>query len=125
MEGADFFGFLNSATAFNVGLPPMLTDKKQVTGKPVGRFGYEAELKGWKGSRIAIDVGSAVQATATEDVIRMVTIVRTTPPGVPELKNRATFPKQVAKWLDFAHGVTSPLFREIVSDDVMRKFKEL
>jgi uncharacterized protein (TIGR04255 family) len=125
MEGVGFFNFLNSETAFKVGLPPMLGGSKQVTGKAQGRVIYEAELKDWKGSRIIVDLGSALQETTNEDAIRMVTLVRTTLPGVPELKTKGTFPKQVAKWLDFAHGITSPLFKEIISDNVMRKFKEL
>jgi uncharacterized protein (TIGR04255 family) len=123
--GADFFEFLNRDTSFDIGLPTMLRDRKIVSGVPVGRFTVETDLKTRKSSRLIVDVASAKHGDDQEDAIRMVTIVRTTGAGVLKLNNKATFLGQVAAWLDFAHEVTSPLFREIVSENIMRKFQEL
>lgn len=125
MDGASFFTFLNSETALKLGLPPMLSGPNQVTTKPAGRIVYEAELRGWKGSRVVVDIASAAQGAAGEAAIRMITTVRTLASGVPLVKGKLSYPGKVAKWLDFAHGVTSPLFKEIISDRVMQKFEEL
>jgi uncharacterized protein (TIGR04255 family) len=124
LQGADFYGFLRNETTFDVSFPSMLTGGKAAE-KSQGRFVYDSALKDWKGSRLVVDVASAVHSTTNEDSVRMVTTVRTTGAGVPKLDPKASFPQRIGKWLDFAHGVTSPLFKEIVSENVMRKFQEL
>ena len=125
MEGLEFFSFLAKETGFKLDMPPMLKANGQLVRKAMGRIVYDGELKSRKGSRILADIGSATHGTTNEDALQMVTIVRSVGEGVPKLSTKSAFTNQVAKWLDFAHGITSPLFKEIVSDRVMHKFKEL
>jgi hypothetical protein len=124
LDGADFFSFLNQETSFKFSFPPMMSSNK-ISGKPVGRFAFDVGLRGWKDSRLILELGSAVQVTTSENAIRMVSAIRTTGQGVPKLGSKSSFPQRVAKWLDYAHGITGPLFKETVSESVMRKFQEL
>ena len=43
--------------------------------------------------------------------------------GVPKLSSPAVFLRKLDRWLEFAHSVTSPLFADLVSPAVMRKFE--
>jgi hypothetical protein len=106
-------------------LPALLTDKKTLTGDAVGRFHFQSELKGRANSVISFDIGSGKHLETKEDIIRMETKVVSTANGVPRLKSQAGFVKDVGIWLEFAHGLTSPLFKELIGPTAMAKFKAL
>ena len=124
LGGEPYADFLNKGTSFKIALPATFTSNK-VAGNASGRLVYEVDLKGFKNSRLIIDVASARLTEKPEDVIRMQTTVRTVNTGVPLLKNKTSFVKRIGDWFDFAHDITSPLFKEIVSESVMKKFKDL
>src|SRR5580692_6672372 len=104
-------------------LPKILNDSTKFLGEAEGRFVLARDLKGWKNSRFVMDVGSG-KKEATEDIVRLETKVFCVKDGVPKLRTSGKFINSVDDWLEFAHGVTSPFFRELMLPGLMQKFSE-
>ena len=117
------FPFLDQGTSIKLELPPMMKDKKLLRGNAFGRFSFQSELKERKDSLLSFDVGSGKNLESNEDLIRMETKITSKAEGIPNFKDAASFIKEVGIWLEFAHDITSPLFKQIVTADVMTKFK--
>jgi hypothetical protein len=104
-------------------LPKMLADTNIFTGDADGRFVLAHHLKTWKDARFVIDIGSGKTANS-EEIIRMETRVTCEGSGVPVLKTPAKFLRELDGWLESAHGITSPFFKQFVLSNVMQKFEE-
>ena len=115
--------FINRGTSMKIELPKMLTNTKVFAGDPDGRFILTHHLKTWKDARFAIDIGSGKTANS-EEIIRMETRVTCEGAGIPVLRTPAKFLRELDDWLEFAHGITSPFFKEFVLPNVMQKFEE-
>jgi uncharacterized protein (TIGR04255 family) len=120
---ASLFPFLDQGTSIKLGLPPMMKNKKLLRGNSVGRFNFQSELKDRKSSHLLFEVGSGKNLVSDEDIIRMETKIVSKADGVPSFENAASFVKDVGIWLEFAHGITSPLFKQVIIGDVMAKFE--
>jgi uncharacterized protein (TIGR04255 family) len=121
---AAFFQFVERGTSLKFGLPPMLKDRKVIAGNPNGRFAFHGDLKGWENSKIIFDLAAGRNEQTKEDVVRMETKIISTDAGVPKAKKKVSFFRSVDNWLEFAHGITSPLFKELVLPEAMQKFAE-
>jgi hypothetical protein len=115
---ADLIEFLKIGTSMKIELPPIFS--KLGSPQIKGRVVLETVAKAWKSSKLILDIASG-QRNATDDVVRLETKVVTQGPGVPKLKSLL---KDLNSWLNFAHGLTSPFFKEFVTSKVMQKFKE-
>jgi uncharacterized protein (TIGR04255 family) len=121
---AGLLEFLERGTSMKVQLPDMLIDKTRFSGETIGRIALSRALKGWKNSRFFVDIGSGKRAGGAEDIVRLETKVQCEGTGVPALKGPAGFLRNLNKWLEFAHGLTRPFFKEFVLPDLMQKFAE-
>lgn len=119
----DLVDFLATGTRLEMKVPDLLRDKDVFSDLFQGRLLLQRELKGWKSSQFISDIGSAQRGN--EKIIRLETKVVTTGDGVPTLTAEKSFQNQVEEWLEFAHGLTSPYFKEVVSDKAMDKFNEV
>jgi uncharacterized protein (TIGR04255 family) len=119
---AAFFDFLNKGTTLKIELPPMFADRQVFDADPSGRLNFRTKLKRRKDSVLIIDFGSATNPNK-EDMLRLETKVVSVDSGVPNAASADGFLRELGKWLEFAHGVTSPLFQELITDAVMAKFR--
>jgi uncharacterized protein (TIGR04255 family) len=119
---AAFLDFLERGTSMKFELPKILTDRELFAGDAEGRFIFARDLKGWKNSRFIMDIGSG--KSGDEEVVRLETKVQCEDAGVPGLTMPARFMRETETWLNFAHGITSPFFKQFVLPHVMRKFEE-
>lgn len=119
---AALFEFMERGMSVKLQTPKMLRDEKVFAGDAAGRVVFVRGLRGWKNSRFHLDITTAKKG-GTEDIVRTETKVQCDGVGVPALKNPAKFMKDIDKWLEFAHGVTSPFFKELVLPNLMQKFK--
>jgi hypothetical protein len=120
---AAMFHFSNEATTLNFKLPALLDDRKIVEGEAGGRLAFQRNLKGWADSQVVLDMGSGKLLDSGEDIVRMETKVVTKQKGVPHLATPGRFISDVEKWCEFAHGITSPLFKQFIKPEVMEKFE--
>jgi uncharacterized protein (TIGR04255 family) len=118
LKSNDFFDFAHRATTLKFTLPRILEDKQLFWGDPIGRFLFQRGLRGYKNSQFVVDL-----ASAQESKFQLLSKVSTSTPSVPSLKSKASFIADVRKWLEFAHGITSPFFKDFVLPEVMKKFQ--
>jgi uncharacterized protein (TIGR04255 family) len=123
LGNAALFHFIERGTSLKIELPPMLNNRKIFAVDPIGRFVFHADLKNRKGSEFSLDLASGKNKETKEDIVRMETKVFSKSSGVPVLKTHSKFLKEVGEWLEFAHGITSPLFKELISPDVLRNYR--
>ncbi len=119
---AALFDFIERGTTMTVQFPKLLTDTTLFSGDANGRFLIVRTLKQRKSSQFLMDLGTG-KKEGVEDIIRLETKVKTDGAGVPTLKTPAKFFREVDEWLEFAHGITSPFFKDFLVRDVMQKFQ--
>jgi uncharacterized protein (TIGR04255 family) len=118
----DLVRFLDAATTMKLEAPQFLTSKK-FGDQQQGRVLLQTIAKDWKASQFILDLASGRRQEGP--IVRLETKVVTTAEGTPKLRKPQAFLSEVGKWLDFAHGITSPFFREFVKAPVMEKFKKV
>jgi uncharacterized protein (TIGR04255 family) len=118
----EFFDFVNKATTFKFSLPGMLNDKALFWGAAAGRLKFQRHLRGRKNSLFVVDVGSGSTTDTKEDIVRMESKVTSAAAGVPPLNGAKQFLKALDEWMEFAHSITSPFFKQSLSKEVMSKF---
>jgi uncharacterized protein (TIGR04255 family) len=119
---AALFSFLKRGTSLKIGFPPMLQDDSNLFApEPAGRFVFHAKVRARKGTEFVLDLGSGRNNDTKEDIVRMETRVLSKGAGVPALN--AKFLQNVGRWLEMAHGITSPLFKELISADVLKNYR--
>jgi uncharacterized protein (TIGR04255 family) len=121
---AALFHFSEHGTSLKFVLPSMLTDPKIFAGDPGGRFVFQGNLKLRKDSIFVVDMATGRNNVRNDDIIRLESKVVSKDGGVPKLRNASQFITEVGKWLEFAHGITSPFFRSFVSPAIMAKFED-
>jgi len=119
VDTANLVDFINVGTSMRLEAPPFFSqlDASEVKG----RLFLHASIKKWKDTQFIFDLASGSRG-GTEDVVRLETKVVTQAAGVPKMQP-SKFLKDLDRWLEFAHGLTSPFFEQFVTDTVMRKFK--
>jgi uncharacterized protein (TIGR04255 family) len=117
----DIVQFLKVGTRMRIELPEFLRDASAFAGDLTGRVLLQRRLKKRKESQFNFDLGSG--SRKGEKILRLETKVVTMDSGVPKLRKQATFLNELGNWLEFAHDVTSPCFKSLVTDDLMKKFE--
>jgi len=115
----DLSKFLAMGTTLHVQLPPILDSKLFGSGLS-GRLLWQAPVRGQKNTIFSFDIGSGTKNK--EEIVRLQTKVLTTGDSVPKPNGHAPFIRDIARWLDMAHDVTSPFFKAFVTDNIMKKF---
>ncbi|MGE0118568.1 MAG: TIGR04255 family protein [Dongiaceae bacterium] len=123
LGSASVLHFLERGTSIRLQLPPFLCDMNIFSGDPQGRIVVSREVAGCNESSFTLDLGSAIRS-GSERIVRMETKVRSVNNGVPKLKTDKRFLKEIDGWLESAHGITSPFFRDLMTEDVMKQFKK-
>jgi hypothetical protein len=118
VDTTDLVQFINAGTSMRLEIPPFFS---QLASDVKGRVVLHAPMKKWKDTRFIFDLGSGSRGGA-EDIVRLETKVVTEAAGVPKTQH-SKFLKDLDRWLEFAHGLTSPFFTQFVTDTVMSKFK--
>jgi hypothetical protein len=119
VETADLIQFIKAGTTMRLDAPPFFSQIDAAEVK--GRIVLHALVKKWKDTQFILDLGSGSRGGA-EDIVRLETKVVTQAAGVPKMQP-SKFLKDLDRWLEFAHGLTSPFFKKFVTDNVMSKFK--
>jgi hypothetical protein len=122
LGSSEILRFTETGTSLKVALPPVLADKKLFWGESSGQFIFRRNLRDRKDSIFMMDLASGSNPNTKESVIQMISKVVTTSRGVPALKNRQGFMRDIRDWLDFAHDITSPFFRDFILPAVLKKF---
>jgi len=122
LGSSELLRFAETGTSLKVELPPVLGDKRLFWGEASGRFLFQRNLRDTKDSLFIMELASGAKQDTKESVIQLISKVVTTNRGIPALKNRQGFVSDVSDWLEFAHDITSPFFRDFVRPDVLKKF---
>jgi uncharacterized protein (TIGR04255 family) len=115
--------FTETGTSLGLGLPKVLDKPDTFWGDAAGRMLFQRNVRGRKDTIFAIDIASGHNTDTKQDVIQLFSRVTTTGAGVPRLKTHGRFIRDVGDWLEQAHNLTSPFFKEFVLPGVMEKFK--
>jgi len=124
LGNAALFHFTQNATSLRFALPEMLNNPEIFSGDAEGRFIFRRSLKGLKNNIFDVDVASAKKNDTRDDVVQMTSRVFCDGAGVPKFTSAKKFVSDVGDWLEFAHGITSPFFRQFILPDIMTKFAE-
>ena len=118
----DLLNFLAKGTSLEINAPPFVYDLALFLEEPLqGRFALQGVLRGWPNSAFAIEVASATNTKTSRPAFRLQSKVATEAAGLPKLD--ASFRGRVTKWLEFAHGLTSPFFRSFINGNLMSQFE--
>jgi uncharacterized protein (TIGR04255 family) len=117
------FSFLEKQTMLKIGLPEMLTNKKILEPDAMGRFHFRARLAGRKRSELQVELDSGKNAETGEDLVRMETKVLSLEPDVPTLADNSKAFRAIDSWLEMAHDITSPLFKQLIKRETLAKYR--
>jgi hypothetical protein len=116
----DLVRFLNNGTTLKVELPSFFPKSRSADVK--GRVILQTKIDRHKATQFVLDIGSG--ASAGGDIVRLETKVITQTGGVPKMRSMPPFLDGLNRWLEVAHGFTSPFFKEFVAKTIMDKFKK-
>ena len=121
LNTAELTEFLSRGTTARMSAPPFLMDGELFEGPTDARVVLGRRVKEWKATNFLVDCATGLREG--QRGIRLETKVVTQQPGVPILRASGQFLDETERWLDFAHGFTSPFFREFVTPDLMDQFR--
>jgi uncharacterized protein (TIGR04255 family) len=117
------FEFIETGTALGFKLPKLFTDPNHFWGDPSGRFSVQSALRGRKDSNFVVDIVPGQTTDANKrDIIQLTSRVMSTGIGVPVATNSRAFFTALSGWLEFAHDITSPFFKQFILPNIMKKF---
>ncbi|MEQ9329151.1 MAG: TIGR04255 family protein [Rhodospirillales bacterium] len=113
--------FCRAATNLQIDLIDFLkSDVFRKQGSNI-RFQYDSEVSSKFRSRFSFDIGSG--KNEVDDVVRLESrVVSAVKERMPRM-NSKKFGDDIDAWLEEAHSVTSPFFRDFIKSDVLQKFK--
>ncbi len=113
--------FSELATNISVDLANIFNDKKRFHELQAARLNLQFPIKELKDSIFLMDYGSG--SRGDEAIVRLESKVISKGRGIPSIRNRDKFTKDLGEWLDQARGLTSPFFKMFVKQEVLEKFK--
>lgn len=112
--------FLKNHTNAQLDLKPLI-DSNLFEGAVGGRLQLSRRIKGEKAMLFLLDLASGT--VGGQKGVVMTTKVFTRDDNLQLPKNAPARQKYLSNWLDKAHAVTSPFFRNFVSESLMQRFK--
>jgi uncharacterized protein (TIGR04255 family) len=116
-----YLDFVERATNMDLQLPPFLVDRSLLGVEKRMRVQCDADVKGMANTIFAVDLGSARRGD--KPVIRLESKVVSKADKVISVGRPASFQKKLGEWLEKAHCVSSPFFKDFIVEDVFSKFK--
>ncbi len=120
-KARDIFTFLKDDTNLGISRPSLMEGLENLQSLKGGRIIAEYPVKKTKATIFVLDLASA--KTDAEKTVRMESKVRSVGKDVPKLKAKPKFIKDVSEWLERAHSITSPFFRQLIKPELLRKFR--
>jgi uncharacterized protein (TIGR04255 family) len=114
-----FFAFTRAATHMDLIVPEFLTNGKQFGPLNGGRVQLSWPVRGEQDTQFNLDYASALKET--KNVIQLSSKVVTIGKGLP--KTAASLPSFVDNWLEAAHDLLSPFFKQFVRPETLDRFK--
>ncbi len=112
----DLVGFLNHNTSLSLTLPQLVSGR--LTGLTNGQLVLNYAVKGMGETLFVIVIGSGV-SQGVKSVIMQSKVVT----NLGKLKTgRGQFVSELNQWLENAHDITSPFFKEFIKEHLMKKF---
>jgi len=118
---ASLFDFLHRGTTVKIEFP-FAFDANRFDGDVAGRLVIARKVKGSPDTSFVCDIGSGRKNDTQEEIVRLETKVFSVKSEVPSLKAHKKFLADVETWLERAHSVTSPFFKQFVTPALMKKF---
>lgn len=119
-EGEDWLSTMQSQTNFRIALPPFF-DSKQLRRVKRGRLFVESDVTEIDGAIFTVELASAVRDGVP--VVRMTQRVTDQKcSGIPTT-GAAKIRVQLEKWMSLARSVTSPAFKQFVTEQAYRRFR--
>lgn len=113
--------FLNEKSSFNIKLPPFLS--KQPIGKsPKARLFFDFPVVKKKNTSFQVEIGSGT--AKDKKTILLTSRVISTLDKANIGKTDKTQINYISKWLELAHSLTSPFFKDFVDKSLMAEFKK-
>ncbi len=120
VSGQDLAKFANANTSLKLTLPSFC-DTEKLGAPEAGQVGFAFPVKGAKGTQFSFAISNAL----VKDVKSIVLLTRVTTKqddgGIP--KSFEKLVSHVDRWLEDAHAITSPFFKDFVSQDLMKAFE--
>jgi uncharacterized protein (TIGR04255 family) len=121
---SELFRFIESGTCLDFKFPSVL-DKREFWADTTGRLFLQRNVRGEKETIFTMDLASAHRTETKQNIIQLISRVLTVGVGIPRRKSSDAFIKDVSEWLEMAHGLTSPFFKEFISPSILEKFKRV
>lgn len=114
--------FCSSLIDFGFSIPMFLKQSGLVNELAGMRNVYSFPIKSRKSTFFDLDVASATKDD--NQIIRQISKVRCTKPSGNVSRGVTQYVKQLDRWLENAHNVTSPFFQSFVSDELLQEFQK-
>ncbi len=118
---SNFLEFIGKATTTKIELSPFLENRSIFSHEKRMRVQFNTDVKGMANTVFAVDIGTGKKGDIP--VIRLESKVITQAGRVIPVGQSAIFSTKLRTWLEKAHGITSPFFKDFVKQDVFEKFK--
>jgi uncharacterized protein (TIGR04255 family) len=112
--------FLNKKTSLNVELPPFLT-KRPLGKTPKAKITFEFPVTNKKDTFFRVDVGGG--AVKDKKTIVLTSKVISELKNIRVGKTDSSRIKYISAWLELAHSLTSPFFKDFINETLMDEFK--
>jgi uncharacterized protein (TIGR04255 family) len=117
---SDLLGFLNEHTSFHLEVPQFL-QKKPISKPPTGRLEFTYPVTDTRDTWFGVSI--ATGQFKNKDTIALISKVFTKSEKLNVGDSNASRLTFVEQWLEKSHAITSPFFKEFVSEPLMNHFK--
>ncbi len=122
-EVVSFDTFIDKCTNMKLEFPEFVKTSKIFTGEIEARLAFNRQVKGKKNTRLVVDFGSG--KANDNRVVRLESKVISDGGDLPKSKpDSQSFIKDIDSWLESAHSITSPFFKNIIASNLMKKFEQ-
>ena len=113
--------FLNQNTNLNISLPDFLSSKN-LARKMKANLSFSFEVDEMKDTQFSVQISDV--KIGEEDCILLTSKIISKPKNQLKDKTIQERKKFIQEWLESAHSITSPFFKDFVGDELMQNYKE-
>jgi uncharacterized protein (TIGR04255 family) len=121
LDTPDIVAFINRGTTMRIDVPAFLQDRGRFVDDFHARLSFSRSAEAWKNAKFSIDLGTVLGKD--QNAFRLETKVTTDGGGLPNLGTHTKYVGNIAEWLDFARGLTSPFFKDFIDKNLMAQFE--